>query len=809
LKSGIEHAAFFYDIQFLSIPLTFVHLPAKNNMSRTLLHYIIFLLCWMPAISIAQDTDTVTDMVINHRDNIKSINDMNEVPSSFRRLSNDRARNLGEAELDAAQKLNAGKDIGDACNKLGLVYLRFKKPVKALEYFGNSLMWRKNLKDQKGMGVVFGNIGFSYSMLGKNDKAFEYFEASLKILKEEKYDLGLAIVNDFTGQAFYETKDYESAINYFKESQNIYHKTGNNKEEERLKKIIELIALKGKNAKAITLISSSQTDDSKGKDTVAKNKRNSDFFDIKHKKERSKEFKNIDQLSSETNLKPSQLSEEELLNKLHRDSIEMHRLKMEHDSNDINLSHYDDSIVDAKREEQIEMLQGKIAEVKKTLLEKQLDFSKAAQQRIWLLLGAVVFVLVSLVFYIRYRTKKKDFIALEQAHKELQQTRDKLIEAEQFKDQFLANMSHEIRTPMNAIIGASNLVLNTNLDDQQLKYMKAVKQSSENLLVIINDILDLSKIKAGKMEFESIPFHIKDVVEGVITTMRFKAEEKALTLQSNISSDVPFMLVGDQVRLSQVLLNLVSNAIKFTSKGTIRIDCKLKGMANDKAEIEFAVTDTGIGIPEDKYGKIFESFSQASADTTRLYGGTGLGLTISKQLVSLQGGTINVGSKVNVGTTFTVVIPFLIYDGVDKQNKSTQSNDLSANKLKNLRILLAEDNEMNQMIAIDTLESLIEGITIDVAFNGRIAVEKLQENNYDLILMDVQMPEMNGYEATQFIREEMPYPHNKIKIMAMTASATKPEIDKCFSVGMDSYISKPFDPEDLLKKITSLLNNES
>ncbi len=780
---------------------------ALKMMMKTNLFTALFLIFAMLATVRAQDADTVSGIVINHYENTKSIADLNDVPALFRGMSNDKARSLSENELEVAQKLNSEKATGDALNKLGLVYLCYSKPAKALEYFDNCMMTRKNMKDQKGLGIVFGNIGFAYSILAKNDKAMEYYKVSLKILKEVQYPTGIAIVNDFTGQSFYAIKDYESAIASFKAAQSAYHSLGLAKDEERLKKVTELIAQKSAADKQKANTSAGVDIDNDEQDVVRKNKRMADYTNPRHRKEAAKEIKSIEQLTTESILKTVQLTEEELLKKLHKDSIEMKRLKLEHDSSDVNLSQYDDSIADAKREEQIEMLQSKIDHANKMLLAKQLEVSIVAQQRIGFLLIAVVLVLLSLVVYIRYRTKKKDFIELKRAHTELQVTRDKLIEAEQFKDQFLANMSHEIRTPMNAIIGASNLVLNTELDATQLKYMKAVKQSSENLLVIINDILDLSKIKAGKMEFENIPFHVRDVIEGVITTLRFKAEEKGLLLHSTIHDDLPQTLVGDQVRLSQVLLNLVSNSIKFTATGSITIDVKPKGMVDDKIAIEFAVKDTGIGIAEDKFEKIFESFSQASTDTTRLYGGTGLGLTISKQLVSLQGGTISVDSTVNVGTTFTVMIPYAAFKGDDKNMRNSDANNLGNEAIKNIRILLAEDNEMNQMIAIDTLEALIEGVVVDVASNGKIAVEKMQENNYDIILMDVQMPEMNGYEATQFIREEIPFPHNKIKIMAMTASATKPEIDKCFSIGMDDYISKPFDPADLLRKITALVND--
>ncbi|MEI6817620.1 MAG: ATP-binding protein [Bacteroidota bacterium] len=770
--------------------------------------WLIFFVLMANGSVFSQDKDTILLAIINPYDNTRNISDLNEVPVVFRAMANDRARSISEHELEVAQKLDNTKMIASALNNLGLIYLRYSKPAKALEYFNNCLMDRKSLGDKKGMGVVLANIGFATVLTGDMDKAAEYYSTALKIFNEVNYTQGMAIVNDFSGQAEYEAKDYKSAKAFFLTAKNFWHSLGNAKEEDRMKRNADLVVSKEFQDKIKSQPAATDAQpDASSNDTVQKNQRNADFFPHKHRYESGNGQQNIEHLIADNAQHNLTLTEDELLLKMKKDSMEVQRLKNEHEVNDVNLSAQEDSIADAKRAQQIEYLENKINNANKALLVKQLELSNAARQRLWSLLAGVIFILLSLVVYIRYRTKKKDFIELEKAHQELQATRDKLLEAEQFKDQFLANMSHEIRTPMNAIIGATNLVLNTHMDEQQIKYMKAVKQSSENLLVIINDILDLSKIKAGKLEFEHIPFNLKEVLDGVITTMKFRAEEKGLALGSSISDDTPRMLVGDQVRLSQVLLNLVSNAIKFTSNGSVTINCHLKEISDKKATLVFDVIDTGIGIAEDKFEKIFESFSQASTDTTRLYGGTGLGLTISKQLVAMQGGTIGVKSKMGEGTTFTATIPYEIFEGETSSSKVQNTDMESKDKLKNLRILLAEDNAMNQMVATDTLESLIEGVQIDIAENGRIAVEMVQQNPYDIILMDIQMPQMNGYDATLFIREKLSSPLNKIKIMAMTASATKPEVDKCFASGMDDYISKPFDPNELLKKINTLITN--
>ncbi len=386
---------------------------------------------------------------------------------------------------------------------------------------------------------------------------------------------------------------------------------------------------------------------------------------------------------------------------------------------------------------------------------------------------------------------------------DLMKAKKQLEESVRVKEQFLANMSHEIRTPMNAIVGFTDLILKTKLSQDQKQYTDAIKTSGENLIVIINDILDFSKIQSGKIPFEQIEFSISQVISTLTELMLPKSIEKNIKLSKSIDKKVQDRLIGDPTRLNQILLNLVGNAIKFTQKGEVKISVELVSESNDAVTIKFSVTDTGIGISEDKLPKIFDAFTQATNDTTRKYGGTGLGLAIVKQLIGLLGGEIKVTSEVNKGSAFS-------FDLTYKKNNKTNSAKKVDLKIpetetkRELNILLVEDNTLNQILAQKVLTDW--GWVVEIADNGLIAVEKIEKQSFDLVLMDIQLPEMDGYEATRYIREKMVPPKSAIPIIAMTAHAISGEEDKCYKVGMDGYISKPFNPQNLYQKILSVLN---
>ncbi len=368
------------------------------------------------------------------------------------------------------------------------------------------------------------------------------------------------------------------------------------------------------------------------------------------------------------------------------------------------------------------------------------------------------------------------------------------------KQQFLSNMSHEIRTPMNAIIGFTKVVLKTDLSKKQEEYLNAIKISGDALIVLINDILDLAKVDSGKMTFAQVPFKLSSSISAMLHLFETKIQEKNLELVKVYDHGIPEFLAGDPVRLHQIILNLVGNAVKFTTKGKITVTVSLLKEDVELVSIEFAVMDTGIGIPESKLENIFDDFQQATSETSRLYGGTGLGLAIVKQLVEAQGGTITVKSIFGEGSTFAFILNFLKTNAtVDTESQMGIEQEAG---IKNIKILVVEDIVLNQLLMRTLLEEF--GFDMDIANNGRIAIEKLKANTYDIILMDLQMPEMNGFEATEYIRNTL---NSQIPIIALTADVTTVDVQKCKAVGMNDYISKPIDDKLLYSKIIKYLKH--
>jgi PAS domain S-box-containing protein len=368
------------------------------------------------------------------------------------------------------------------------------------------------------------------------------------------------------------------------------------------------------------------------------------------------------------------------------------------------------------------------------------------------------------------------------------------------KQQFLSNMSHEIRTPMNAIIGFTKVILKTELTEKQREYLNAIKTSGDALIVLINDILDLAKVEAGKMSFEKIPFRLSSSISSMLHLFEPKIFEKNLQLITEYDKRIPDVVMGDSVRLHQIILNLVSNAVKFTNEGSIKVAVELLSENEQKVSVQFMVKDTGIGIADSNKENIFDDFQQASSGTSRIYGGTGLGLAIVKKLVEAQDGIITLTSEIGKGSSFTFT---LVFEKTTNEPRFEEILELDEEN-KNIKVLVVEDILLNQLLMKTLLDDF--GFERDIASNGRIAIEKLESKTFDIILMDLQMPEMNGFDATDYIRNTM---NSKVPIIALTADVTTADLARCTAVGMNDYIAKPVDERILYSKIVGLVKKRS
>lgn len=388
------------------------------------------------------------------------------------------------------------------------------------------------------------------------------------------------------------------------------------------------------------------------------------------------------------------------------------------------------------------------------------------------------------------------------AERRLRRDKEKAERAALAKQDFLSTMSHEIRTPLNVVIGMTRLLMDENPKKAHLEYLKSLQFSANHLLVIINDILDFAKIESGKITLEKISFSPREVAEGIANAFKFRSEEKNISIRVEWDETIPERMIGDEVRFTQILNNLVGNAIKFTDQGFVSVHATLLNKRDDKYEVKFEVRDTGIGIPKDRLKTIFNNYTQASAETTRKFGGTGLGLTICKRLIEIQNGKLHVRSKEGLGSNFSFVLTYE-HDSNSSEHLVKSKKQLDTSKLGGIDLLLVEDNPSNRMVATSFLEKV--GIKVTTAEHGRQAVEEVQKNSYDIVLMDLQMPLMDGCEATAAIRA-LGSDYEDLPIIALTADVVQGVKDRVFECGMNDYLSKPFNPDELHYKIALNMN---
>ena len=409
-----------------------------------------------------------------------------------------------------------------------------------------------------------------------------------------------------------------------------------------------------------------------------------------------------------------------------------------------------------------------------------------------LLLASIAFTAYFLGITYNSIKNKKELSELKSKLRMLERSTRRDIEE---KDNFLSKMSHEIRTPMNGVIGLIKILLETDLNDQQKRYLEAIDDSANNLHLLINDILDLSKINAGKLQLEQTEFNPDKAIRSVVTTFECNADKKGIKVRPFIHPSVNRLVKGDQMRFSQILSNLISNAIKFTSTGGVDVIATL-APNDDGLRLQVEVNDTGRGISEEHLETIFAPYNQAGTETARLYGGTGLGLSIVKELAELFQGTIQVKSKIGEGSSFQFELQMSQAEDKNLPLQQAPSSQICDHHLK---ILLAEDNTINQMVVKSLLAN--KNIELDIVENGQEVIDAVYQKDYDLILMDIQMPIMNGLDAARFITKNTDVPNHDTKIIALTASILHDDINACYQAGMNDYLPKPFKPEQLIEKI--------
>lgn len=722
--------------------------------------------------------------LIEEEDKIRCLID---IVLEIRTYDVEEAFRLSEEVIERSTKIKYTEGIGRGLNLKGACYWLKGEYHKGLDTLKDSLKIAKEIKHDALKARIYNNYGNIYRDLGDLSNASKYYQWALEINEELNDELSQSAILINISNVHFDLYDYENALEYAKRCLAIFSKYDDQKRLISVFHTLGNIYFKQEDFDN-ALIHFKNSLQLTEPNTIGHMMAHSGIGKVYYK------LKNFDRARYYLNQAYSQSETLSNIEGLIISEFYLARVNVDEGSFIHALKHLDNAFaiaVEHSRKHDIMSIHELYANVYEGLgnipkAYENLKYFESLKEEIFQQNTINKLRNLQIRHEIEFAVKEKE--VAEQSAK--------------LKQEFIANMSHEIRTPMNSIVGMTRLLAEKNPREDQVRYLNIITQSAENLLVIINDILDFSKIEAGKITIEYIPFSLLDVLKNIVTLLTFKAEEKGITIRFDKQMDVPDALIGDPTRVGQVLMNLAGNAVKFTNKGNVQIVCRVQEKQDALVKIAFDVIDTGIGIPEEYVHKIFESFTQAGSDVARKFGGTGLGLTISKQLVELMDGSISVQSTIGIGTKFTFVVPFPLADQTwiaSKQDYQFSEDDISL--LNKAKILLVDDNEFNKILATDTLHTIAKSMLIEEASSGKEAIEKIKINEYDIVLMDIQMPEMNGVEATQIIRTELEESKREIKIIAMTANVMKDDIAYYLKSGMNDHVPKPFHKEAFIQTL--------
>lgn len=715
-----------------------------------------------------------------------------EIVLEIRNYDVDEAFQLSEQIIERSKKINYQQGIGRGLNNKGACYWLLGEYNKGLSTLKEALRIAKDNNYELLKARIYNNYGNIYRDLGDLSNASKYYQWALEINEDMGDELAQATVMMSISNLHFDLYDYDNALDYAIRCQDIFTK---HEDKQRLINVYHTLGniyLK-KEDNENALINFKKSLALTEEHTVGHMLANSGIGKVYYKQrifDKATRYLNtvIEQSKELSNFEGIIISE-----------FYLGRIAFDEGNYKLAIEHLEKSFDLANEHSRKHDIMS-IHEMLAMVYEKMGDIPEAYEN------------------LKKYESLKEEIFQqdtfdklrnLQIRHEIEFAIKDKEVaeQSAKLKQQFITNMSHEIRTPMNAIVGMTRLLQEKEPRQDQLKYLNAITQSADNLLVIINDILDFSKIEAGKITIEAIPFSLKSVLKNVVTLLRFKAQEKGIDVRFDLHGDFSDTLIGDPTRLNQILMNLAGNAVKFTEKGSVNISVSMSEQLGETIKLRFDVIDTGIGISEEYVGKIFESFTQAGTDVARKYGGTGLGLTISKQLVELMEGEISVTSKIGVGTTFTFIIPFI---STSKSIITNEDNTISSEDIDILNrsvVLLVDDNEFNRILAVDTLKSMAPSISIQEATNAKEAIDLISHTDFDAVLMDIQMPGMNGVEATQIIRQ-LPSPKNNTVVIAMTANVMRDDIRHYLEKGMNAHIPKPFNRVELVQTLIGNMDSE-